>query len=119
MYDSIINDYIDRMESSDKEENLFDESWNEVIEICDETCHELLELLANENIPCPGEDSVGHELINEDEEVIAMAEIVWEDKKVAIITREQEEFKEAYIEYGWTVFNCENYNIDEVKSKLS
>lgn len=119
MYDSIINDFIDRMESSDKEENLFDESCNEVIEICDETCHELLELLANENIPCPGEDSVGHELINEDEEVIAMAEIVWEDKKVAIITREQEEFKEAYIEYGWTVFNCENYNIDEVKSKLS
>lgn len=118
MYDSIINDFIDRMESSDKEENLFDESWNEVIEICDETCHELLELLVNANVSCPGEDSVGHELISEDEEVIAMAEIVWEDKKVAIITSEQEEFKDAYIEYGWTVFNCENCNIDEVKSKL-
>ena len=48
-----------------------------------------------------------------------MAEIVWEDKKVAIITVDQEEFKEIYIEYGWTIFNCEDYDLDEIKARLN
>lgn len=41
------------------------------------------------------------------------------EKKVAIITRDQEEFKEIYIEYGWTIFNCENYDLDRIKSSLN
>ena len=119
MYDSIIRDFVNTKDVTENNEYSFNEEWNDVIDICDETCHELLKALANENIHCPGEDSVGHELSNEDEEVIAMAEIVWEDKKVAIITTDQEEFRDSYVEYGWTVFGCENYNIEEIKSSLS
>lgn len=119
MYDSIIRDFVNIKDGGVNYESSFDEEWNNVIEICDDTCHELLKSLANENIACPGEDSVGHELSNDEEEVIAMAEIVWEDKKVAIITNDQEEFRDAYVQYGWTVFNCEEYDIEAIKASLN
>lgn len=119
MYDSIISNFVERKYNYEQGNSTFDKAWNDVIEICDESCNELLKSLANENISCPGEESVGHELINDEEEVIGMAEIVWEEKKVAIITMDQEEFKEIYIEYGWTIFNCEDYDLDEIKAKLN
>lgn len=118
MYDSIINYFIDLKDVPEIRESIFDGAWNDVIEICDDTCHELLKSLVNENISCPGEGSVGYELSNENEEVVAMAEIVWEDKKLAIITLEQEEFRDIFEQCGWRVFSCEDYNIDEVKNEL-
>lgn len=119
IYDTIINDFIALNEEQEILDSVFDQDWNEVIEICDERCQELLNSLAKENIPCPGESSVGTDFIDEKGEIIGMSELVWENKKVAIITNEQEDYRYEYEKYGWTVFNCEDYNLEEIKLKLS
>ena len=118
MYDTIINDLLEQNNEQETIDLEFNQEWNDVIEICDERCQELLELLAKENIHCPGESSVGIDFTDERGEVIGISELIWENKKIAIITNDQEDYRDKYEESGWTIFNCEEYNLDEIKSAL-
>lgn len=78
------------------------EFWKENIDYIDESFKKLIDVLLENNIDNP--DEIGYELINEDEEVIALCEIAWIDKKVAILTDEQQEFKQIFDSKGWNSY---------------
>jgi len=46
---------------------------------------------------------IGHELANERNQVVAEAEMAWPDKRLVLLTAEQEDMTDAWIGAGWTV----------------
>jgi DEAD/DEAH box helicase domain-containing protein len=46
---------------------------------------------------------IGHELANERNQVVAEAEMAWPDKRLVLLTAEQEDMADAWSEAGWTV----------------
>ena len=101
-----------------KEEVLVNEYWEENKEYVDEIMNNLIKALVENNVDNP--DEIGYELINEDEEVIALCEIAWINKKVAILTEEQEEFKETFNSNGWNyyIITQDETNFKEILEKL-
>ena len=80
--------------------------------------NKLIEVLLENNVDNP--DEIGYELINENEEVIALCEIAWINKKVAILTEEQEKFKEKFNSNGWNcyIITKDETNFKEILEKL-
>ena len=56
--------------------------WDEVEELTDNTIHSLLHHLRESGWPVP---EAGYELAGEDGEIIASAELAWEDLKIAFL----------------------------------
>jgi DEAD/DEAH box helicase domain-containing protein len=46
---------------------------------------------------------IGHELANERNQVVAEAEMAWPDKRLVLLTAEQEDMADAWAGVGWTV----------------
>jgi DEAD/DEAH box helicase domain-containing protein len=46
---------------------------------------------------------IGHELANERNQVVAEAEMAWPDKRLVLLTAEQEDMADAWTGAGWTV----------------
>lgn len=100
------------------EELLINEYWEENKDYVDDIMNKLIEVLLENNVDNP--DEIGYELINENEEVIALCEIAWINKKVAILTEEQEKFKEKFNSNGWNcyIITKDETNFKEILEKL-
>ena len=76
------------------------DDWDELKDITDEQFHGLLDLLKDKNWPIP---EPGFELEGERGEIIAGAELGWEDLKIAFLTHEEMEYKNIFSDLGWEI----------------
>lgn len=77
-----------------------EDEWDELKEMTDEQCHALLELLQKNEWPTP---DAGYELEGENGEIIASAELGWEDLKIAFLIDEEMEYENVFLDLGWKV----------------
>lgn len=78
------------------------EQWTEILEqVFDDDAKEYLNKLISMGIPAPS--CVGYELENSNGAVVAECEIIWEDKKIALLLEEQIKDREIFEQEGWTV----------------
>jgi DEAD/DEAH box helicase domain-containing protein len=82
-------------------ENTALDGWDEVKELTDVQYHGLLDDLKDNDWPVP---EAGYELAADNDEIIAGAEIGWEDMKIALLTEDENEFQETFLNRGWYVF---------------
>ena len=90
-----------------------DEKWNEIMDdFIDDIAITCATEMHNNGIPAPS--VVGFELSDESSgATIAEAEMAWEDKKVAWLLPEQEEYADVFKNNGWTVLlSSEEININ-------
>ncbi|NBG88128.1 DEAD/DEAH box helicase [Isachenkonia alkalipeptolytica] len=66
----------------------------------------LVDSLIKNNMEPPS--SVGFELENENSKIIAQAELAWEERKIAILLPEQNEYKPVFEKLGWKAFDIQN-----------
>jgi DEAD/DEAH box helicase domain-containing protein len=85
-------------------------AWREVFEWVDPRTHPLLESCQKAGIPAP---SVGWELLDARQRVVAMAELAWEDLHVAIAETPADE-RRHFEEAGWRLFG-----FDDVEAVLA
>ena len=82
--------------------------------VFDDDAMAFIDIVKDMNIPIPGEDDIGYEVVGDDGEVIATIEIAWPDHKTGFMTAEQIEDKGVVETLGWkildlvNVFNAEN-----------
>ena len=82
-----------------------DDDWDSVIELCDERFHELIHTLKKNAWPVA---EAGYELIGKQGEVIAGAELGWEELKIAFLTEEQMMGRGNFEKMGWKTEAMEN-----------
>lgn len=73
-------------------------SWDAVKEITDEQLHDLLDQLRENEWPVP---EAGYELVGENDEIIASAELGWEDLKIAFLTDDEVEYQSKFLNFSW------------------
>ena len=89
-------------------EESFDPAWEEVMEdILDPDCKAFAEKLRRERKKAPS--TIGLE----DEKGYVIAEMVWEEDKIAVILPYQEEFRDQLVSDGWTVFSLQDDGLTE------
>jgi DEAD/DEAH box helicase domain-containing protein len=76
------------------------EKWNEIKEITHEKFHGLLDLLRKNRWPIP---EAGYELEDAAGEIIASAELGWEELKIAFLTKTEIEYMSKFVDSGWKV----------------
>jgi DEAD/DEAH box helicase domain-containing protein len=81
------------------------ESWHEIREITDKTLHGLLDMLRNNDWPVP---EAGYELQNSEGEIIASAELAWEELKIAFLLDEELEFESRFVNAQWKVYSLKD-----------
>ena len=92
---------------------VLDEKWNDVMdEFIDDIAITCATEMHNNGIPAPG--VVGFELSDESTgATVAEAEMAWEDRKVAWLLPEQEDYADVFKNKGWTVLlSSEEININ-------
>jgi len=77
------------------------ESWDEIREMTDENLHGLLDVLRNNDWLVP---EAGYELADLDGEIIASAELAWEELKIAFLLDEELEYESRFVEAGWQIY---------------
>lgn len=77
----------------------------EVLEYCDESCHDFVVSWGEKGLPLP---VVGYELQDEQGRVCAEAELAWPVKKVAVLMTSQKEGVEAFESRDWRVFDADD-----------
>jgi hypothetical protein len=93
-------------------------SWGDCLEeIIDEECRRIVEELVEKGIRQP--DCIGFELTNDQGEVIAEAEVAWEQEMVALLRADQQEFKEVFEAAGWKVYMADSGIVTEIEEALS
>lgn len=94
-------------------EESFDPAWEEVMEdILDPDCKAFAEKLRRERKKAPS--TIGLE----DEKGYVIAEMVWEEDKIAVILPYQEEFRDQLVSDGWTVFSLQDDGLTEAIKEL-
>ena len=88
-----------------KQEAYFDPAWENVLDEVAEEATEFVEMLIELNFPIP---VVGYELEGAKGAVLAEAELVWEDAKVALLLPDQEENSALFEQRGFTVHALDN-----------
>ena len=78
------------------------EAWAEAFEYTMPDCHDLLRACLEAGAPVP---VPGYELLDGDHRVVAMAELAWEDLKVAVFLPDQEEDRAVFAQTGWRTFD--------------
>ncbi len=87
-----------------------DSAWSEILKmILDDAIGELAQAMAKQGITAPS--SVGYELGDEESGVLGQAEMVWESRKIAVLSQEQIEFKEVFEKEGWQVISSTDGDI--------
>jgi len=83
--------------------------WTEILEqiIYDDTLAFVMKCI---ELGAPQPSVVGFELIGENEDVIAEAELAWETNKIAMLTTAQAENENAFINHGWTVIWVDDFD---------
>jgi ATP-dependent helicase/nuclease subunit A len=93
-------------------------SWSDRLEeIIDEECRRIVVNFVEKGIRPP--DHVGFELINDRDEVIAEAEVAWEQEMVALLRADQQEYTEVFDAAGWKVFMADSGIVAEIEEALS
>ena len=77
----------------------------ELLEVTDHTLHDLLLLLADRHLPLP---EAGFELCDEQDEVVATAELCWPDRKIALLRADEQWCAQAFIDRGWRTASLED-----------
>jgi DEAD/DEAH box helicase domain-containing protein len=85
----------------DSSEQRLPDTWLKVIEQTLEALHVGVRQLAQAQAPVP---CVGHELADEQGDVVAEAELAWPDQRLAVLTPGQEDMKAIWVSEGWAVF---------------
>ncbi len=67
-----------------------------------------VQLAKEAGIPVPDEDDIGYEIEGESGEVIAEAEIVWPEQRIAFLTEDQMDQKDKVEDSGWKVIGILN-----------
>ena len=108
IYDVIIDSLEPAETASTEEADDENSEWKSIIEdqIFDAVVQSLARQLAAAAAPVPS--VIGYELTDEAGACIAEAELAWEDMKIAVLTEEQEECRDAFEAAGWKVFACDD-----------
>ena len=80
----------------------------EMLEITDESCHDLLRECAGRGLALP---VIGFELAAADGSVVGEAELGWSDAQVAVLLEDQQEFRPVFEDAGWTVWMASDSNL--------
>ncbi len=83
----------------------FDPRWLQVLrQIYDEAGKVYINKIIESQLPPPS--CVGYELVGEHDEVVAMAELVWESNEIAWLLTDQEPNRDVFEREGWKVFKA-------------
>ncbi|MCP4402490.1 MAG: DEAD/DEAH box helicase [bacterium] len=82
-----------------------DPAWRDALELACDEAQPLLTELRGRGIPAP---QAGFELTKQDGEVIATAELAWEDKQLAFLLLEELEGQSIFTDKGWQTESLEN-----------
>jgi DEAD/DEAH box helicase domain-containing protein len=85
-----------------------EEAWADAKEFALEEATSVMDQLYEEKVPAP---SVPYELVQEGE-IVAEAELGWEEAQVAVLAPYQEAHHDAFGEEGWTVFQLQDVRDD-------
>ena len=77
---------------------------------------EMANKLMNLNSIIPTE--IGYELVDEDNEVIAEAEMAWEEQRIVFLISEQDSYIKAFADNGWKVFLADESIPDEILKEV-
>lgn len=89
------------LDSSLQNGKLTDDKWTEINKLISPQCKKYLNMLMQNDVPAP--TTVGSELMGPDGDVIAEAELAWENLKVVFLRKDQKEFKKIWESKKWTV----------------
>jgi DEAD/DEAH box helicase domain-containing protein len=78
------------------------EAWNEVKEMAAETLYGLLDTLSEQDWPLP---EAGFELADSHGEIIASAELAWEELKIAFLRKDELDCQDTFELAGWRVYS--------------
>jgi ATP-dependent helicase/nuclease subunit A len=93
-------------------------SWSDRLEeIIDEECRRIVEKFVEKGIRQP--DCIGFELTNDRGEVIAEAEVAWEQEMVALLRADQQVFREVFDTAGWKAYVANSGIVTEMEEALS
>ena len=87
------------------------DAWSDIFKYSVQECHPMLMACAENSIDIP---TVGYELLDEYGNIVGMAELAWEDKKIAVFTEDLIIDKNIYADLRW-----KTYSSDEVTELLS
>jgi DEAD/DEAH box helicase domain-containing protein len=82
-------------------ERSFKEEWEEVRKLVDQALYGSIDCLAVNHCPVP---EPGYELIGETGEIIACAELAWEELKICLLREDEVGYQPVFEEAGWRVF---------------
>ena len=97
--DGFVKAEIAELPKSEKKEN---ESWEEIFELTENEIHPLLDLLVNNKCPIP---QTGYELTDDNGEIIATAELAWEEMQTAVLTESDKATSKHFIDKGWEIIS--------------
>lgn len=103
---------IPEFETSNLKEIKSDSMWDKIIEdVFNDDVVTLSNGLRENNISAP--TCAGYELTNENGAVIAECELVWEDKKIALLVEAQFTYERVLADAGWRIIKISDKNIFE------
>ena len=103
-----------------------DSAWNDVLAdptyvYCADETKEAVKRFIESGIPAP--DALGYELLDENEEIIAQAELAWEDGKIVFFPsydlQSDRENADEFVKRGWTIITENNDDLDKVFASLT
>ena len=103
-----------------------DSEWNDILAdptyvYCADETKEAVKRFIESGIPAP--DALGYELLDENEEIIAQAELAWEDGKIVFFPsydlQSDRENADEFVKRGWTIITENNDDLDKVFASLT
>jgi len=91
-----------------------DPAWEEAFSYASQECQRLLSECQQAGVSVP---IVGYELLSQNGQIIAEAELAWESQKIALLLPDQEGDLGVFIEHQWRAFTLQNQ--DEMVSELA
>ncbi|MGR5453527.1 DEAD/DEAH box helicase [Vibrio alfacsensis] len=86
-----------KLKENARVEEAISDGWQEIIEL-ELVENTLVELMISKGLPAP---EVGLEIKNAVGEIIAEAELAWQDRKVALVLSEFDSYESEFIKQGW------------------
>jgi hypothetical protein len=102
--DSILDPVVSEIEGARSESGETDERLRELLEYCDNQCHDLVRFCFERNLLLP---EIGYELKDKRGVVCADAELAWPSKKLAVLLKHQHDYERVFKKSGWTTLSAE------------
>ena len=103
-----------------------DSAWNDILTdptyaYCTDETKEAVTRFIESGIPAP--DALGYELLDANEEIVAQAELAWEDGKIVFFPsydlQSDRENVDEFVKRGWTIITENNDDLDKVFASLT